>query len=961
MALGIASMLLSPAAYAITAATLPTDWTGLGSDPTNWSDPNNWDNGVPTSSVPANFLTGTSVNIGNISQPAGMVTVDNNTAVTLLPNNTLNDDMILGDTGTGFFTNSSSTHNVIGNLILGNQYGSNGTYTISGDPGVTSVNFAGTPGSAAPETPNGALLVGNNGTGNFVQGINPADNANQVNVAGDVVLGAQSSGTGTYTINSGTLTVGGAMIVGEQSTSGNVFTQNAGTVNITGTAGSDSRYSQVVSGGFSDNNSGALYVGALSTNDNGSGTYNMYGGALNASQIVLGYAGTGTFNQNSGTVTTSYVDMGDCGGCNGGNSAGFYNLTANGILNTGDLSVGDFGHGEFLQNGDNTQVNTSGTLSLGNGATAQPNIANPGNYDRSGLYTLDAGSLNTNYTVVGSQGTGTFVQNGGSQYVTSALTVGQQYSTPSGPLGSGTPSNIVFGGPSIGLYTMAGGILNVGGDASTGVDTTNVGILVGDAGTGTFNQTGGQVTSGNAGGQEGDLLIGAQAGSTGVYSLTDPNNAGNVSLIVNGNVEIGRDAASNGLAAANGTVTIGSGTDSPSFQTVATGNANGDVTVGDAGNGTLNVNSGTASIAGNLNAGVNGTGTINQSGGAVNASYVDLSTAVGSGSSSYTMTGGTLATTNDLNVGGGGAGSATFTQSGATTQTNVGGALRVGNSANTASLALNGGQLTVTGDSSVGVGSFAGSMTQSAGSFTTQTLTVGNGVSGTFTQTAGNTNVLGTMTVGNQGTATLTGLQANSIVNNNNLILSNAAITAPITNNGALSGTGTVTGDITNSGVIHPGALNTPGTLNIIGDLNLQSNSMMDFSLNGTTAGTGYSQLNVSKSITLAGSADILDSSFMLSSGENFALLTAGSNISGLISILSFDNAVCSASSGSFLCQGNGQNIDFKEVITGQAVDFQVASVSSVPLPGSAWMFFSAIAGLTGFGVVRQRKLAAVS
>jgi T5SS/PEP-CTERM-associated repeat protein len=937
-----------------------------------------------TLTITGAYTTGTLI-AGSVDGVTGMVTVGTT--------GTLNDDAIIGDAGTGTFTNNN-THNVTGNLILGNQSTGIGSYTITGSSAVTNVNFAGTAGSSPPETPNGALIVGNAGTGSFTQETFVGSDATPaVNVAGDVALGLQSSSTGTYTLNDGTLTVGGVMIVGAASTNANLFTQKGGTVTLTGSANGNSLYAPVSPGAVPPTFAGTLFIGGESIFDNGTGTYALTGGNLNAPTIEVGFSGTGTVNQSGGAVTAGYIDLGGCGGCNGGNAAGFYNLSGNGTINASAETVGDVGHGQFVQGADGlgTTVNTvNGTLAIGNSATATPNVANSGNYDRSGTYTLDSGTLNTQYTYVGNVGTGAFIQNGGTHAITDTLVIGAQNSQPlSGPAGSGTPSNPVFGGPAPGTYTMTNGILTANGDQSVGNDTSGAGIIVDDAGNGTFNQIGGLVTSGVGGTQRGDLVISAQAGSTGNYNLGDSTN-GAPTLQVYGDATIGRDAAggvtvpdglgdggtvtvplasANGtltiagngtamsvnqytgfdsrnggnmlvglsgtgtvtqtdsstlytdhnlvlganagssgtytlnatsttansgynlfvgsdlniggmtsltdsynfnfqttvnggtgtfnlqsgavatagavnvgnndgtgtlnisggtLAAGNGmnigvndftinndtgnvdrsgatgggsgsvtqtggavtvggptssktlnlgitanasdpttgtytitgastldvygnadigvstgatgTMTIGSGLDSPTVNIHSTGAGDGNLTVADTGTGNLTVKSGALSIDGGLSIGVNGVGTVIQSGGTVTASIVDMTTPVGSGSASYTISGGTLHSTGDLNVGGAGAGPVSFSQSGDSTTVNVDGTLRVGNFYNTGSYTLSGGTLNVGGDSLIGNDSLMGTMTQSGGSHLVNgTLTLGDGTgsSGLYTLSGG--------------------------------------------------------------------------------------------------------------------------------------------------------------------------------------------------------------------------------
>jgi fibronectin-binding autotransporter adhesin len=697
-------------------------------------------------------------------------------------------------------SNDVATTNVSGNLTIGGQAGATGSYTITGNTAQTNV-YTNPGGDGAGNPYNGALIVGNAGMGTFTQGLFiQSDPGNQVYVQGDLALGLQQGSQGTYTLNIGTLTVDGLMIVGAASTNDNEFIQNGGTVNLTNTA--NSGYVSVSPGAAGGALLGTLIVGGEQTSDNGTGTYTINAGTLDAFGIAVGWSGTGTFNQNGGVVNAGGLDMGDCGGCNGGNSAGFYNLNGTGALFAGSESIGDFGHAEFVQGMDgngNTTNTVYGTLSIGNGPTATPNSANPGNWDRSGTYTLDSGILNTKYTVVASQGTGSFFQNGGTHAVSNTLTIGQQNSQPlSGPLGSGTHSNPVFGGPAPGVYTMTGGILTAGGDPSIGVSTRNAGIIVGDAGNGTFNQIAGSVTSGVANGQRGDLVIGAQDGSTGNYNLGDSSN-GIPNLQVYGDTIIGRDAA--------GSVTVPDPNNNNNPVTVPLDAANGSLTI--AGNGTtMRVNQTTgfdSHNGGNMLVALNGVAAVVQTD--ASTVYMDHNLVIGANAGSsgtYTLnatsitnganSGYNLFVGSDVNIGGmltdaygsnfqttpsGGTG--TFTQNSG--DVSVVGAVNVGNSGGTGTYALNNGTLTVANSVNIGTDGGTGTVKQDSGIVTTQGMDIGQagglgeydlngGVlnstetyvsgnsTGTFNQTGGtfnagylNVGILG----GGTGTYTMTG------------------------------------------------------------------------------------------------------------------------------------------------------------------------------------------------------------
>lgn len=109
---------------------------------------------------------------------------------------TLNDDAIVGDAGIGVFNNSGGTHNVTGDLILGNQATGDGTYNLSG---TGSLNVTGTE------------FIGAAGTGTFMQ-------TGGTNTANSISVGNNLGGIGTYTLSDGPLTVTNGSFVGAEET-----------------------------------------------------------------------------------------------------------------------------------------------------------------------------------------------------------------------------------------------------------------------------------------------------------------------------------------------------------------------------------------------------------------------------------------------------------------------------------------------------------------------------------------------------------------------------------------------------------------------------------------------------------------------------------------------------------------------------------------------------------------------
>ena len=519
---------------------------------------------------------------------------------------------IIGDDGTLGFTNTNSTDTVTGELILGNKTTGNGTYTVTGLNGETDVDFV-VDGNGTD--PNGALIVGNAGTGTFIEGDGTdgptdTDPGVTVNVAGDLVLGYQSTAAGVYTLNSGSLSVDGKMVIGGISQGVNRFIQNGGAVILTGDASGNADYVGV---GNSDGIGSLLIGGAGQGIDGGTGTYTMAGGTLSASLVEVGHSGTGTFTQSDGTATISYALW----IANATGSVGTYNLSDMGALNAQYEQVGAFGTGAFDQSGG---VNTiAHDLVVGASSIA------------ANTYTLSAGDLSAQTAIIGDAGVGTFAQGGGTATF-SSMTLGNQVGA------SGTA-------------TIDGGDLTVDGF-----------LVVGELGQGSVTQTAGTVTA-----------SGLNLGNSG----TSPEPAGTYDLIGTGTLHVIGDEIVGNLGSGTfdqgddllgttthtvaGTLFVGSGEIIPSDPTrQGTFNLYSGVlsatntVVADAGLGFFNQSGGTHSIAGSLTVGAQNTPVLPLGDGTAN-------TVGGPAQGTYTLSGGVLVT---LNATIGDAGNGTFTQTG---------------------------------------------------------------------------------------------------------------------------------------------------------------------------------------------------------------------------------------------------------------------------------------------------------
>jgi autotransporter-associated beta strand protein len=177
------------------------------------------------------------------------------------------------------------------------------------------------------------------------------------------------------------------------------------------------------------------------------------------------------------------------------------------------------------------------------------------------------------------------------------------------------------------------------------------------------------------------------------------------------------------------------------------------------------------------------------------------------------------------------------------------------------------GSLTDAGNVSLGSGSL------NAGADNTSTTFSGI-LSGT-----GNVTKIGTGTWTLTGNNTYTGattVMAGTLLVNGSQPGSNVMVASGAT----LGGSGTV-GTITTAGTVSPGGSGTTGILQS-GDTVFNAGSTFAVTLNGTTAGTGYDQLNVTGMVDLTASPTLtLTAGFSASTGDTFTILMSTAGIMG--------------------------------------------------------------------------------
>lgn len=519
--------------------------------------------------------------------------------------------------------------------------------------------------------------TGGNWAGGAVPG--PADNAIINNagiatVAADFTLtglglGTVSGAAGTVQQTGGTMVTTAASYVGGASTSGGgagTYNISGGTLNV-GTGGGD----LFVGGGAG---------GSLSA---GNGTLVLSGtGHVTARVLHLGTAGTGvgTLNVSGGSLVVGNATSGTI--YIGDNSNGFANFSG-GLVQTRDMIVGR------IPGGGGTVTQSGGTVTVLRNLVmferAPDFVINPAPPN---MWTMTAGHLSVgNEMYIGAHGTTTFNLSGtGSVSVANALHIAASAAIADPPEGNGvlnmsggtfavTGVNSYFvvgdGGP--GTFNFSGGAVstnfyNIGQNFgavgvvnhTAGAATANFAWVVGEEsrGANVYDLSGGTVTvvgDGGGGFFPGDTNLGSGAGGRGTLKVRGTGVA-----VISGNLRAGgaNSFSAGTLEVSGGTVLVG-----------ANGSGTGKILMGDNGNGALIISGGfvsTDTVTLGQNAGAVGTGT--QTGGTF---VVRSDFAVGeasNGLNNFDISGGSLS------IGGGSLGGSLFVGSNGTGAFRVSGA-----------------------------------------------------------------------------------------------------------------------------------------------------------------------------------------------------------------------------------------------------------------------------------------------
>lgn len=385
---------------------------------------------------------------------------------------------IVGSAGAGEFIQSGGQNTTTGDMWIGADPGSVGSYAQSGGTNdVHALDIGRAAGSSGSYRLTGGTLtlatplrVGVAGDGTFIQ------------AAGEVLtpglwIGIEDGGTGTYEQTGGKVSLLDEGIrLADQEGSRGTFRISGGVVaasKITGGAGTS--FLDIDGGQLLDQDGLApmpeisvvhLTVGRSKDSD---GAFRISGGQQQVTTLStrVGDAGKGLLEQSGGHLNVSgtlFVGLG---------ATGVGTFTLNGGNLSADASfIGREGNGTFVQLAGSHDVRRDLQIAVIAGSQ--------------GSYSLGGGSLTSVTTVVGVGGWGTFIQESGSARVDEVLVLGRD----SGSVGRyvqrggvNTVDRLQLGGNGFGEYRLIGGTLNVRAlSAARSDDIPGLGTLVLDGG-----------------------------------------------------------------------------------------------------------------------------------------------------------------------------------------------------------------------------------------------------------------------------------------------------------------------------------------------------------------------------------------------------------------------------------------------------------------------------------------------
>ena len=803
-------------------------------------------------------------------------------------------------------------------------WNTNTNWTPSGAPGNTdnavfNSTFSNQPNLTGSATVGGIWMTGSIGQNVTISGSTLTLNGNTINGTAGLGILVDNAPAFALTITA-PITLGNAQTW--RNNSGNLLTIGAGGINLNNKALTiDGTGNTLINGILSNGNAAITKAGGgtltLTGTNTNTGTMIVSAGVLNIqNSSALGTTAAGT-SVSSGAALQIQNSI----------AVGAEALTLNGtgISNDGALRniSGTNSYAGVITLGSATRINSdAGTLTLdvasGSAITGTQNLTFGG-----------AGNVTVNDAIATS--TGTLTKDGaGTLTLSAANTYTGLTTVTAGTLREGVSNAISTGALTVNGATA---VFDLGASHSDTVGTVTVdgGGSITGTGTSTLTTTGTfEMKSGSASA----ILAGAVAlnkTTSGTVTLSGANTYTGVTTISAGTLSVG--TIGNGGTAGN----LGAATnvasnlvfDGGTLQyTGATASTDRNFTINAGQTATFDITTNTLTLS----------GTSTATSGAL--TKIGAGTLILSGANAYTglttITAGTLAegVSNAISTGG-------VTVNGATAVFDLG----ASHSDTVGTVTVDGGgSITGTGTSTLtSTGSFEMKNGSASAILDGSGIALNKTTSGTVTLTGANTytggtNVSGGALLANNASGSATG-------------------TGSVTVTGAgtlLGGNGTITGAVSMASgtILSPGATTTSGSTAILntGALTLNSGSNFTVDLNGTTAGTGYDQVQVTGAVNISGSNLVVNPAAGLTVGNKFFILLndASDPISGTFS----QGATIIVGSDTFA-------INYLDNGNGGGNDISLTLISVIPEPAT-WVGAVLALGVLGWSqrprLSRNRK-----
>ncbi len=154
------------------------------------------------------------------------------------------------------------------------------------------------------------------------------------------------------------------------------------------------------------------------------------------------------------------------------------------------------------------------------------------------------------------------------------------------------------------------------------------------------------------------------------------------------------------------------------------------------------------------------------------------------------------------------------------------------------------------------------------------------------------------------------------------------------------AGGATISTDLTSNGTLNVGGSGTTGVLTVSGNFTMGGLATLNMDVHGTTAGSGFDQLQIGGTASLAGTLNVSLGSYTPSTGSTFALLSYGSHTGTFGTISSGSTSFTPHyNSGDFTLQARADVVPEEDLPPGNPDEQKEAPVVVAEQPPRSWQW----------------------